>query len=224
MKKNILEIKNLCFSYSFDNKKNNNKILDNFSYTFDNEKDFIIIGDNGSGKTTLFDLISGLSFLRQKKKNNISIEFDRLHLNGEKFSIEDVSYFTQNFENTFFNDTIKKEIIFTIENCNTELKYENIVKMYDFFGYDLKNIEHISPFNLNFGEQKLLAFFLSIIKSHKILLLDEIDSAFSLIMKKKIIDFIKNHYRENINKDAIIIVVSHDDYFISRISDEILYF
>ena len=66
--------------------------------------------------------------------------------------------------------------------------------------------------------QKLLAFFLAIIKNHKILLLDEIDSAFSLIMKNKITNFIKTYYINNINRNSIVIIVSHDDYFIDKAS------
>jgi len=222
MKSNTLEIKNLSFSYDPEQK---NKIFDNFTYTFESNKIYVVTGDNGTGKTTLLNIISGLSLLQKEiNDNNFSIQFDKLNLNDKEFDIDSIAYLTQNFENTFFNDTIEKEILFTLNNCETELNHIDIVRFYNFFGYNFDNIKDKSPFNLNYGEQKLLAFFLSIIKKHEILLLDEIDSAFSFIMKNKIINFVKTHYVNVVSKKSIVIIVSHDNYFIDKISDTILDF
>ena len=230
MKKNILEILNLSFSYNRDKENINCKsllILDNLSFTFKNDKIYVITGANGSGKTTFFNIISGLSKIREIKKGKEQrsfILYEKLNLNDYKYELDSVAYFPQNFENTFFNDNIEKEIKFTLKNCNTNLNYRDIKEIYEFFEYNFDNIERKSPFDLNYGDQKLLAFFLSIIKNHQILLLDEIDSAFSIFMKKKIILFIKTFYREKINKNSIIIVISHNDYFIKEISDVVLDF
>lgn len=219
-KKNTLEINKL--NLAFENSDNSKKLLfRNFSYSFNEDHIYTISGDNGAGKTTLFNLISGLLTNKSLKQKNLglNLEFDKLHYNHETYDLTYVSYITQNFKNSFFNDTIKKEILFTINNCETDLTFQDIVDFYAYFEYDLKEFENESPFSLNYGKQKLLAFFLAIIKKHKILLLDEIDSAFSLTMKDKISNFIKNYYKQNLNREAIIIIISHDDSFIDKVSD-----
>ena len=150
--KNLLEIKNLSFSYDSDQKT---KIFDNFTYIFESNKIYVITGDNGTGKTTLLDIISGLSLLQKEKNdNNLLLQFDKLNLNDKKFDIDSVAYLTQNFENTFFNDTIEKEILFTLSNCETKLNYTDIVRFYNYFGYNFEDIKRKSPFSLNYVEQK----------------------------------------------------------------------
>ena len=52
-----LSFQKVCFSY--DDKLNTNKILNNFSYKIKRGKFTSIIGPSGSGKTTLLNIISG---------------------------------------------------------------------------------------------------------------------------------------------------------------------
>ena len=58
---NILEVKNLSFSYT-DNSGRNRMILEDVSLGFEEGKFYSILGDSGSGKTTFLSLLSGLEY------------------------------------------------------------------------------------------------------------------------------------------------------------------
>jgi len=54
----ILELKDVCYCYSIDQKEKN--VLDHVDSSFEQGKVYAIIGKSGSGKTTLLSLMAGL--------------------------------------------------------------------------------------------------------------------------------------------------------------------
>ncbi len=54
---NILELKDLCYSYT----KNSPKVISGLNLSFEAGKIYAIVGKSGTGKTTLLSLLSGLA-------------------------------------------------------------------------------------------------------------------------------------------------------------------
>ena len=57
MSENILELKNLCYSYD----KHSKKVIDGLNMSFTRGKIYAVTGKSGAGKTTLLSLLSGLA-------------------------------------------------------------------------------------------------------------------------------------------------------------------
>ena len=54
----LLELENI--SYSYQDGKGRNQILEDASYSFEKGKIYAVVGESGSGKTTTLSLASGL--------------------------------------------------------------------------------------------------------------------------------------------------------------------
>ena len=61
----LLELENV--SYSYQDGKEKNQILDHASYLFEKGKIYAVVGASGSGKTTTLSLASGLDKLMMEK-------------------------------------------------------------------------------------------------------------------------------------------------------------
>ncbi|GBU27385.1 ABC transporter [Treponema sp. R8-4-B8] len=112
----VIDIKNLCFSYS------NGSGIKNINLSIA-ENDFIAItGDNGCGKTTLLKCITGLLrpcagdiFIRGKNTNKLSVSDIS----------KDVGFVMQNPDTQLFTDSIYNEAAFALKNMRlskTEIK------------------------------------------------------------------------------------------------------
>ena len=206
-----LIIENLSFCYG-SNKGSDSNLFDRFSYTFQQDNLYSLTGDNGTGKTTLLDIIAGL-----KDADSGVLSFFDLAGKERSPQIDDVIYFTQFYENLFFTDNVKVEILQTIKFSRSSLSYEDIDNYYKFLGLNLANIESCSPFELNSGNQKILSLMLSLIKNSPIILLDEIESSLFFKLKLNLIAFLKE-----MKKGKIIICVSHDNMFINKTADKVI--
>jgi len=103
----VIDIKNLCFSYS------NGSGIKNINLSIA-ENDFIaIMGDNGCGKTTLLKCITGLLrpctgdiFIRGKNTKELSISDIS----------KEVGFVMQNPDTQLFTDSVYKEAAFALKN------------------------------------------------------------------------------------------------------------
>jgi len=208
-----IKIDNLSFKYKDD------AIIDEFSFIFSKGKVYKISGENGKGKSTLVSLMIGLYPYDYKGEifyNNMELKnIDMRHLRTEV-----ISYIGQ--ESLFFTGSIKENL----KNDNPSITDEELSKLLNIL--PLESYEHTSldsilnmeinakKNNLSGGELKKLSIIRGLAKASSLLILDE--PANSLDQKSK--ETLKK-YLEQIKKEKVIILISHDTIFDEIIDIEI---
>lgn len=198
-----IEFKNVYFGY-----KNNEKLVIENANILIKENDHILIkGVNGSGKSTLIKLMLKLyhpnsGYILINDNNIDNIKRDAI--------INDISYVAQ--KSFLFNDTIKNNIIYGVDNYSEE-KYDHIIQS---LGID-KLIEKMKTngndlvgengFKLSGGEIQKISIARAILKNNNIFIFDEATSNLDQESRFFIKNFIEN------SKEKTFIIVDHTDLF-----------
>ena len=149
--KPILQIENLCFSYS-----SSKKLIENFSFTIKKGEKIAIVGPNGSGKTTLAKLICRII---KPQKGKV-----RLYTSP---------FFVPSNPNNFFTfPTIEEELL----AVNNSLRKSDIDELLEKISLNHKRKE--DPNSLTIEEKKLLSIALASASNSQLIILDE-PTAFS---------------------------------------------
>lgn len=195
--KKIMEIRNL--SKQFDSKT----ILNNFSYTFNRFERLGIIGKNGTGKTTFLNLISGLI-----KADSGTID---------PGSTLKIGYYRQDgmkFENNARVIDVVREIaeVVTLSDGNT-LSVSQFLSLFLF----PPEKQHVQVTKLSGGEKRRLYLLTILMTNPNFLILDEPTNDLDI--------FILNVLEGYLAKfPGVVIVVSHDRYFMDKVVDGLLIF
>lgn len=150
--------------------------------------DFVaIIGENGAGKTTLLKLLGGLLI------TNNNIKVDNLQIN--KYNIEEVnkriSFITS--YNEFFNKTVLEEILESKRDNQFEVNKAR--KLLDDF--NLLYLEKMSPLDLSYAENQIVALIKAIVKESKIIILDNVFVRLDIDKRKELFNYIKDYSKKN---------------------------
>lgn len=193
--KKILEIDGLSKSFG------DRKLIDKFSYKVLKEDRIGIVGKNGSGKTTLLNILLGKLEPEQGK-----FEF------GETIK---VGYFSQDCSELNDSDRVIDfvreggEYIPTFDG-NT-ITASTLCEMFLFDGtMQYSKIEKLSG-----GEKRRLQLLRVLMESPNFLIFDEPTNDLDIETLKILEDFLDNY-------SGIVMVVSHDRYFLDRICNKIL--
>ena len=195
----VIEINNLSFKYN-DNKE----LLNNFSLTVLDKQKIGLVGETGSGKTTILKLIYGLY---TNYEGNISLFENEVNTNSKCALRKYVSYV---FQDTFlFNATIKENILFANMNASKEeldkvIKISCVDEIINKLPKGLDTLIGENGIKLSGGERQRVGVARALIRNPKLLLLDEATSALDNITEKKMMDNIKENY-----KDLTILMVAH---------------
>ncbi len=193
----ILELHNVCKSYD------DLTILDNFNYTFKKGERIGVIGKNGTGKSTLLKLITGLE---PQDAGKI--------IKGETIQF---GYYSQD------GITVKpgQKVIEVIQEFGEYIPLSKGRKitagqLLERFMFSRKQ-QHDYVEKLSGGEQKRLYLCTVLIQNPNFLILDEptndLDILTLQVLEAFLLDFPGN-----------IIVVSHDRYFMDKITDQLFVF
>ena len=167
--KNILEVKNLSYSFG------NNPILKNINIHVNENEMVAIVGSSGVGKSTLFNLIAGVL---KKQTGEITI-------NGSDDYIGKVAYMLQKdllFEHkTIINNVILPLIIAKVNKKEALEEGNKILKQFNLDKYANKY-----PQQLSGGMRQRVALIRTYMFKRKIFLLDEAFSALDAITKKEL--------------------------------------
>ena len=167
--KNILEVKNLSYSFG------NNPILKNINIHVNENEMVAIVGSSGVGKSTLFNLIAGVL---KKQVGEITI-------NGSEDYIGKVAYMLQKdllFEHkTIINNVILPLIIAKVNKKEALEEGNKILKQFNLDKYANKY-----PQQLSGGMRQRVALIRTYMFKRKIFLLDEAFSALDAITKKEL--------------------------------------
>ncbi|MCD6580074.1 ABC transporter ATP-binding protein [bacterium] len=196
---NIIEFKNVCFSY--DKKK---EVLKNINLTIKTGSKIAIVGRTGGGKTTLIKLLLKLI---SPDKGEILIDGINIgDINTEKWR-KFIGYISQDI--FLFPGTLLDNLKF-FDNSVSQSKVLNMCKkigIMDIIERTDKGLNsRVSEGGKNFskGEQQLLNIVRASIFKPKIFILDEATSTIDAKYEKKIVDALKY-----IAKDTTMIAIAH---------------
>ena len=199
---NILEIKNL--SYSYEN--SNEKVLSLINQEFQLGKFYSIIGQSGSGKSTLLSLLAGLDKpssgeilfngenienkgYTNHRKNNISLVFQNYNLIDYLSAIENVK---------LVNSSATKSILLELGLLNEQID-RNVMK-------------------LSGSQQQRVAIARALVSKAPIILADEPTGNLDEKTSSEIINILKRLAKE---RNKCVIVVTHSKE-LSKASDIVL--
>lgn len=194
----------LMGNISFDNVwfgyNNERFILKGFTETFNRGEIIGIVGNNGSGKTTLVRLLTKLCTVERGK-----IEIDGIDINT--FDMEylqtQIGVMTQNsyLLAEEFNNILKSE-----KELNRMKKFLEEMNFYESGNSILKGNFEVKENNLNIsgGEAQKLALYKLYLDNKPICVLDEPTAALDSNSEEKMIEFIKNHFKEK-----TVIIITH---------------
>ena len=167
--KNILEVKNLSYSFG------NNPILKNINIHVNENEMVAIVGSSGVGKSTLFNLIAGVL---KKQTGEITID-------GSNDYIGKVAYMLQKdllFEHkTIISNVILPLIIAKVNKKEALEEGNKILKQFNLDKYANKY-----PQQLSGGMRQRVALIRTYMFKKNIFLLDEAFSALDAITKKEL--------------------------------------
>lgn len=192
--KKIIEINNI--SKSFDNKV----LVKDFDYIFSKNDRIGVIGKNGAGKTTLVNMITGAI-----SPDNGDIEI------GDTVSI---GTFSQDNTHMDLNQRAIDYIKEGGENIPTEDGY-NITasQLAERFLFD-GTMQYTPIEKLSGGERRRLHLLRVLMESPNVLILDEPTNDFDIETLKILEDFLDEFI-------GVVIIVSHDRYFLDRLCNKI---
>ena len=180
MKKNILEVNHVDFSYG---KK---KVLDNINFSIEEGTFSVLLGLNGAGKSTIFSLITRLQNLvvGEISINNFPIKdySNALKDIGIVFQEPTLDLDLTVKQNLYYYGSLKgldfKQTLFSIEDEIKKLELEN----------------HLDTQvrNLNGGHRRRVEILRALINKPKLLLLDEPTVGLDLKSRFDILEYVRN--------------------------------
>lgn len=180
-----INVKDLWFRYQ----RNGRDILKGTNLKVPKGKIFAIVGGNGTGKSTLLKCIA-LDNMKPYR--------------GKVILKDEVSMLPQDPQSLFVKETVREEL----EEISKD--FCNIIKICD--------IEHLldsHPFDISGGEQQRVALAKVLLKSPKILLLDEPTKGMDAFFKIKFAEILNDLKQIGIT----ILLVSHDVEFCAKYAD-----
>lgn len=196
--KNILEVKDLHFSYL-----EGEEVLHGVNLTIKQGEMLSIVGQNGAGKSTLAKLICGF-----EKNKNGEIIYEGQDITAEPIRerAKHIGYVMQNPNQMISQTMIFDEVALGIKNSglsDEEIK-EKVYKVLKICGlYEFRNW----PINaLSFGQKKRMTIAAVLVMGPKVIILDEPTAGQDYKHYTEIMEFLKE-----LNKQGItIIMITHD--------------
>lgn len=212
-----IELKNVSFSYD-----NNKYILKNLNLTIHKSELLAIVGHSGVGKTTLVDLIARFYDVTEGEILIDGVSIKNIKLESLRKLIGFVPQ-----ETILFNDTIRNNITFGLENVSEEeiINAAKFANAYEFImetehGFD--TIVGERGTRLSGGQKQRIAIARSILRNPQILILDEatssldsesetlVQEAFEKLMKNRTSIVIAHRLSTVRNADRIIVLHNQD--------------
>ncbi len=214
---NLIEIKDLTFSY-FENERT---ILNKINLTVKKGEIILIAGHSGSGKSTLLRAINGLIPHQHSGVYKGEVIVDGMIVADSRMSqlATKVGYIFQNPENQIFMFSVERDIAFGLENLG--IPREEIRERVD-WAMDLLEIKHLAvraPHELSDGQKQRVAIAGVIAMKPKILILDEPTSLLDPFTAKSVVNVVKD-LRSKL--DISILIVEHRLDLVSTVCDRMI--
>ena len=141
---NLIEFKNVNFSYVVDDDEENKvtvDVLKNFNLTIEKGSFVAILGHNGSGKSTTAKLINGINIAQS---GEVIVDGKKVEDNDTIFDIRrKVGMVFQNPDNQIVSSIVEEDVAFGVENLGVEPKeirerVDNALKTVGMYEHRLK--------------------------------------------------------------------------------------
>ena len=141
---NLIEFKNVNFSYVVDDDEENKvtvDVLKNFNLTIEKGSFVAILGHNGSGKSTTAKLINGINIAQS---GEVIVDGQKVEDNDTIFHIRrKVGMVFQNPDNQIVSSIVEEDVAFGVENLGVEPKeirerVDNALKTVGMYEHRLK--------------------------------------------------------------------------------------
>ena len=171
---NLIEFKNVNFSYVVDDDEENKvtvDVLKNFNLTIEKGSFVAILGHNGSGKSTTAKLINGINIAQS---GEVIVDGQKVEDNDTIFDIRrKVGMVFQNPDNQIVSSIVEEDVAFGVENLGVEPKeirerVDNALKTVGMYEYRLH-----APHKLSGGQKQRVAIAGIIAMKPDCILLDE---------------------------------------------------
>lgn len=149
------------------------KYIDNISTNIESGKITLITGPTGSGKTLLAELIDNLV---KPTSGDIEVGTTLLNKNIKILNINnfrrDIGFTFQISEDSFFEETVKKEVLFAANNFSIPEPEKKLMEIIKLLEIDEDLLDR-NPFTLSSGEKRKVAIASTLIYDPALLILDE---------------------------------------------------
>jgi len=172
----MIILKNVSFRYE------EMQVVRNCSMSFSPDEVHLLVGPNGAGKTTLAMILKGLI-----KPSHGRVLSPRGGISGWRKKMGVLFQFP---EDLFFNDTVYEEIVYGAKRFEVEDIDRKLNNIIDFLGLD-PGILNSSPFDLSYGERRIVAFASILIWEPSYLILDEPFSGLDWQFKDRLAEVIE---------------------------------
>lgn len=188
----------------FKHKDMANFLLGGVTFTVHKSKMTAIVGPSGSGKSTIINLLLRLYDI---EKGQITIDGVDIREFSAKSYLPKFGYVSQ--ETFIFNETIKENIRFGMENCDEAAIIEaaKLANAHDFIletqdGYD--TVVGDAGMKLSGGQRQRIAIARAILRKPQIIVLDEATSSLDNISERHVQEAINN-----ISQQATVLTIAH---------------
>ncbi len=182
----FIEFKKMTITYPRINEQPK-KVIDQLDLTIRQGEKIAIIGNNGAGKSSLMKLCVGL--IKPTQGQMILDQLDGLQMKTEEIA-ERIGYVYQNAENMFIEDSIEKDIAFSLKARGVKDYKKRTQRLLEQF--DLIEIRNRDGRLLSGGQMRRASLAIGISLEPTCLLLDEPTASLDLATRKKITQTLKS--------------------------------
>ena len=198
----LLELENI--SYSYQDGKGRNQILEDASYSFEKGKIYAVVGESGSGKTTTLSLASGLDKPSAGKVLFKGKDIQEIGLN--KYRREDISIVFQSYNLIYYMNALENVMsALEIAGIKRKDKKEYCLSILEQLGLSKEECKRDIR-QLSGGQQQRVAIARALVSEAPIILADEPTGNLDVDTAGEIIEILKKLAKE---RNKCVIVVTH---------------
>lgn len=204
---NLIEFKNVNFSYVVDDDEENKvtvDVLKNFNLTIEKGSFVAILGHNGSGKSTTAKLINGINIAQS---GEVIVDGQKIEDNDTIFDIRrKVGMVFQNPDNQIVSSIVEEDVAFGVENLGIEPKeirerVDNALKTVGMYEHRLK-----APNKLSGGQKQRVAVAGIIAMKPMCIVLDEPTAMLDPSGRREVMNTVKKLNKE---EGITIVLITH---------------
>ncbi|MBU9712007.1 ABC transporter ATP-binding protein [Evansella tamaricis] len=203
----IVRVNNLFFQYEIGKKAE--LILKELDFSLRKGEIYTLLGGNGSGKSTLLKVICGI---HKPQRGKVYIYEKSLKRWTRNELAKSIGYLPQNPKLFFIQDTLEKELQYTMEQWDIESPYE-ATTLLESLG--ISHLRHKHPYDLSGGELQKAALACLLLRKPEILLLDEPTKGLDPVSKKQLGKILIQLQSNGMT----VLMTSHDVEFAAKIAD-----